>query len=93
MITGIMKIEMFSRDTHSLKEKRRIVLSIKEKLKNRYNISIIESGFQNTWKKIEISVAMVSNSRSYIQKIFDQIEEFIFSNYPVEIIKADIEFV
>ena len=93
MITGIMKIEMFSRDTHSLKEKRRIVLSIKEKLKNRFNISIIESGHQDSWKKIELSVAMVSSSRPYVQKVFDQIDEFIFSNYPVEIFRTDIEFV
>ncbi len=93
MITGIMRIEMLSRDTHSLKEKRRIVLSVKEKLKNRFNISIIESGYQDSWKKIEISVAMVSNSRSYVQKVFSQIDEFIFDNYPVEIFNTDIEFV
>lgn len=93
MITGIMKIEMLSRDTHSLKEKRRIVLSIKEKLKNRFNISIIESRCQDSWQKIEISVAMVSHSKPFVQKVFDQIDEFIFNNYPVEILKIDIEFV
>ena len=88
-----MVVDLHSRGTHSLKEKRHIVVSMKEKLKQKFNISIIESDYQDTWQKIQVAIAMVSNSKSMTGKIFDQIEDFIFSNYPVQMIAVNKEFV
>lgn len=93
MIVGIMVVDLHSRGTHSLKEKRQIITSMKEKLKQKFNISIIESDYQDTWQEIQVAIAMVSNSKSMAGKIFDQIEDFIFSNYPVQLVAVNKEFV
>jgi uncharacterized protein len=87
-----MKIDLLAKSVHSLKEKRRIVSSIKEKLKNKFNISIIESDYQDVWQKMQISIALLTGSKAIAGKIFDQCEEHIFSNYPVEILNIDIEY-
>ena len=92
MIVGLMKISLLARSVHSLKEKRRIVSSIKEKLKNKFNISIIESDFQDVWQKIEISIAILSGSKEIAEKVFRQCEDHIFDNYPVEILNIEIEY-
>lgn len=92
MIAGIMVIDLYSEDLHSLKEKRKIISSLKEKLKHRFNISIIESDFLDLWQKIQISVAMISNSKKIIEKSFAQIEDFIFLNYPVKVMNVNQEF-
>ena len=84
-----MVVDLHSRGTHSLKEKRQIVTSMKEKLKQKFNISIIESDYQ----EIQLAVAMVSNSRSIAGKVFEQIEDFIFSNYPVQLVSVNKEYV
>ena len=86
-------MDLHSRGTHSLKEKRQIVTSMKEKLKQKFNISIIESDYQDTWQEIQLAVAMVSNSRSIAGKVFEQIEDFIFSNYPVQLVSVNKEYV
>lgn len=88
-----MVVDLHSRGTHSLKEKRHIVTSMKEKLKQKFNISIIESDYQDTWQEIQVAIAMVSNSKSIAGKIFDQIEDFIFTNYPVQLVAVNKEFV
>jgi len=93
VIVGIMVVDLHSRGTHSLKEKRQIVTSMKEKLKQKFNISIIESDYQDTWQEIQVAIAMVSNSKSMTGKTFDQIEDFIFSNYPVQLVAVNKEFV
>ncbi len=93
MIVGIMVVDLHSRGTHSLKEKRQIVSSMKEKLKQKFNISIIESDYQDTWQEIQVAIAMVSNSKSITGKVFDQIEDFIFTNYPVQLVSVSKEFV
>ena len=92
MIVGVLKLKLFARGVHSLKEKRRIVLSLKEKLKNRFNISIVESDDQDIWQKIEISIAMISNSKSYIEKIFRQTEEITEGSYSVEVVDVKVDF-
>jgi uncharacterized protein YlxP (DUF503 family) len=88
-----MVIDLFSKSTHSLKEKRNIVTSIKEKLKQKFNISIIESDYQDRWQKIQLAISMVSNSRVMIEKVFNQIEDFIYLNYPVQLVSANKEYI
>lgn len=93
MTVGIMIIDLHSRTTHSLKEKRHIVTGVREKLKNKFNISIIESDYQDVWQDIQLAVAMVANSKVMIQKAFEQIEDFILLNYPVSLTALHKEYV
>jgi uncharacterized protein YlxP (DUF503 family) len=88
-----MIMDLHSRTTHSLKEKRHIVSGIKDKLKNKFNISIIESDYQDVWQDIQLAIVMVSNSRVMIEKAFGQIEDFVLLNYPVELAALHKEYV
>ena len=92
MIVGIMVLDLHSNSTHSLKEKRQILSSMKEKLKNKFNISVIESDYQDLWQKIQIAIAMVANSKAIVEKAFDQIENFIFMNYPVQTVTVNKDY-
>jgi len=93
MIVGIMVLDMHSNSSHSLKEKRKIISSIKEKLKNKYNISIIESDYQDLWQKMQLAIAMVANSKVMVNKAFAQIEDFVALNYPLQILAIQKEYI
>jgi len=62
-------------------------------LKNKFNISLIESDYHNLWQKIQISIAMLSMSKVIIEKSFDQMEDFVSQNYPVRVVSANKEFI
>jgi len=87
-----MVLDLHSNSSHSLKEKRQIVSSMKEKLKKKWNISLIESDYQDLWQKIQIAIAMMANSKTIVEKAFDQIENFIFMNYPVQIVTVTKDY-
>ena len=93
MIVGIMILDLHTKSTHSLKEKRHIVSSLKEKLKNKFNISLVESDYQDLWQKIQVAVAMVSTSKVIVEKSFMQIEDFIFDHYPVQIVSISKDYI
>jgi uncharacterized protein len=93
VIVGIMILDLHTENSHSLKEKRHVVSSIKEKLKNKFNISMIESDYQDLWQKIQFAIAMVANSKTIIEKSFDQIEDFILENYPVRAISVSKDYI
>ncbi len=44
----------------SLKEKRRVVKSLKDCLRNRFNVSVAETGHQDAWTRARLSVALVT---------------------------------
>jgi len=92
MIVGIMALDLFAENSHSLKEKRHIVSSLKEKLKNKFNISLIESDYQDLWQKIQITIVMATITKVMAEKVFHQIEEFIFLNYGVQIVQIKKEY-
>jgi uncharacterized protein YlxP (DUF503 family) len=88
-----MVLDLHTAGSHSLKEKRHIVSSAREKLRHKFNISIIESGDQDLWQKIQLTVTMVANTRDIVEKSFNQIEDFVCMNYPVRIITVSKDFV
>ena len=87
-----MIVDLHCRDIHSLKEKRHILSSIKEKLRHKFNISIIESDYQDLWQKMQLAIALVSHSKVFSEKIFTQVEDFIFLNYPVQLINIEKQY-
>jgi uncharacterized protein YlxP (DUF503 family) len=93
MTIGIMVLDLYSQESHSLKEKRKILLSVKDRLRHKFNISLIESDHQDLWQKIQLTMAVVANTKEIADKTFTQIEDFIISQYSVQILKMDKEFI
>jgi len=87
-----MVMDLHCQGIHSLKEKRRIVLSIKEKLKKRHNVSVIESDHLDLWQNLQLAIAMVSTSKEVVDRVFSKIEDFVLFNYPVKVGEIIKEF-
>jgi uncharacterized protein YlxP (DUF503 family) len=89
MFVGICRLELYLLESNSLKEKRQVIRSIIERLKNRFNISIAEVGCQDALRRAEIGLAVVSNETIHLEKVIGKVVNFIESNGQVEIIKMD----
>lgn len=73
----------------SLKEKRMIVKSIIARLKNKFNISVIESEKQDNHQIIVISIAGLADNSGQADSIIDNIINFVEENTDAEIIKIE----
>ena len=93
MTVGLMVMDLHIENSHSLKQKRQTVLSMKEKLRHKFNISLMESDYQSLWQKIQITVVMAANKKILAERVFRQIEEIIFSQYSVRILHIEKEYV
>ena len=91
MIVGICQLKISIYEAHSLKEKRRILKSLKEKLKNKFNISIAEVGENEKWQTSIIGISIVSNNKKIIESSFDKILNFVETFYELEIIDKYVE--
>ncbi|AYO32346.1 DUF503 family protein [Biomaibacter acetigenes] len=72
-----MIVEISLGDTFSLKDKRQIVKSIIERLKNRYNISIAEVDRQDDIRRTVIGMACVSTTSEHVNRQLDHVLSFM----------------
>jgi len=68
MIIGVLTIEILIYYSSSLKEKRFVLKSIKDRLKNKYNVSVAELEYQDKWQRSLIGISMISNQKSFVEK-------------------------
>jgi uncharacterized protein YlxP (DUF503 family) len=72
-------------DVDSIKEKRRIIRSVREKLQRRFHMSAAEVDLQDSLSFAQIGGALVSNSREFGEKVMNKAFEMIEREVPVRI--------
>nr|WP_286725211.1 DUF503 domain-containing protein [Pelotomaculum sp. PtaB.Bin117] len=77
MIVGILTVELFIGEVHSLKEKRKVLKSVIDRIKKRFNVSIAEIGEQDIWQRSTLGLSMISNEQAYVHKVFAAVVKFI----------------
>src|SRR6201996_9153581 len=69
-----LTLELHIEQAHSLKDRRQVVRSLKEKLRNDFNISIAEMDEAVTWQSATLGVTAISRSRDYLDGLMRQVE-------------------
>jgi uncharacterized protein YlxP (DUF503 family) len=75
----------------SLKEKRRVVKSLKDKLKRNFNLALAEVGALDEWQRAEIAIVTVSNNIRHANSVISKAVDLVESNIHVELIDYKIE--
>ncbi len=88
----LIQLNLHIPNAHSLKEKRRQIKSLKDRLTNRFNASVAEVDMLDNWQKSVIGVVMLSNDRSYLDKQYSLIETVVLEYAELELISADREW-
>jgi uncharacterized protein YlxP (DUF503 family) len=92
MVVGVIVWELHLAGCASLKEKRAILRSLKDRLRGRHNISVAETDHQNTWQRAELSVAIVSSDRRRAQEVLSRVDSVVESDARVRIIDSTTIF-
>lgn len=93
MVVGILKMELHLIENRSLKGKRKVVRSIVDKVKSKYNVSVAEVGSNDKWQKIEIGISAVGNDRRHVDSSLNHVFGFVESLYIAEIVKTEFEII
>ena len=92
MNVGIMQFRIKIPESHSLKEKRKIVRSLVTQLNNRYNVSAAEVDGNDLWQTAVIGVACLSNDKRHTNEVLNKALNFA-SAYDLEMMESNIEII
>ena len=76
MVVGVIGWDIQVYDARSLKEKRAVVKSLKERLK-KLNLSVAETGHQDTWQRAELTAAIVATDRRGAEAMLDKADRLV----------------
>lgn len=92
MVIGVLSVEYRLHGNESLKGKRRVANSLKQKVRNKFNVSIAEVGSQDSLTRLSLSVVTVSNSERHLQSRLTKCLSMMEAVCAEEMMYSDMEF-
>ena len=91
MTVGVLQLELSVPDAFSLKDKRRVIKSLKDTLSNKFNISVAETDEQDVWQTAEVGVAAVGTDGSFVQSVLTNVVNYVRFFGGVELVDSQQE--
>jgi len=89
MIVGVVRFELHLPGVSSLKDKRKILLSVKDRINNKFNVSVAELEDNDLWQKSVIGIAVISNDKTHANAVLSKVID-LMENRP-EVVVTDIQ--
>ena len=91
MTVGILKIALHIPGCNSLKGKRQVLLSLRDLLRRRFNISLAEVDSQDKWQRAVLAIATVASERVIVDRGLAKVVDFIREFKGVELLDYEVE--
>ena len=95
MPIGLLTLELYLPDAQSLKDKRQVLRSLKDRLRSSFNVAVAELDPGPLWNQATIGVVSVSHSRDYLDGLMKNVERAamrIANNTGAEVTDSFVEF-
>jgi len=93
MVLGLLQLWIRVPDAMSLKDKRRAIKSIKDRIANRFNVSVAEVGLLDSRREAQLAVAMVSNDSSFAQSSLSKVVNLVRRVVKLQLLDYSIEMI
>jgi uncharacterized protein YlxP (DUF503 family) len=93
MIVGAAVVELHVHGSQSLKQKRGVVRSIVQRLRNRFNVSVAEIGGQGTWQVAVLGIVSTGSDRKYVRGQLHKALAYVEELHLAEVTGGDVELI
>lgn len=93
MIIGIIKFMIFISNSNSLKEKRMVLRSLKNRLRNNFNISVIELDDHDKWQRSTLALATIGSEKAGVNSLLSNIINFLEVNKQIQLLDYEMEMI
>lgn len=84
-------VQLYLGQSRSLKDKRQVIKSLKDRIGNAFNVSVAEVADQDLWQKASLGIAVVSNQSRHANEVLSKVVNFIERDFSIELIDYQIE--
>ena len=73
MPVGLLTLELHIADAQSLKDKRQVLRSLKDRLRAHFNVAVAELDFEDTWQRSVVGVVTLSNEEHHVEEALQKV--------------------
>ena len=77
MHIGYCSLRFYLHGNDSLKGKRKVIRAMRDRLKNKFNVSVSEVGDQDVWQSLHLGIVAVSSDAPYLDGLLEQVVSFV----------------
>jgi len=89
----VCELELFIPGANSLKSKRQVVKSVIERIRSRCSAAVAETGFQDTWQRAAVTVAVVGGSRVILDSQINLMRKILDDTSDAEVTRFEVEYI
>ena len=89
---GVLSVAIHIPAAQSLKQKRFVLKSLKDKVRNKFNVSVAELDGQDKWQVSTLGFAMINNDHRYIDSCLANLKSFVEGFPSLDVCDSAIEF-
>jgi hypothetical protein len=89
---GVITFELRLDDSHSLKDKRHFVKSLKDRLRGKFNVAVSEIDYQDLWQRALIACVTVSPDQGHAELVLQAVEREAASQLGPLLVGATLEW-
>lgn len=93
MVIGCLQAKLSIPAANSLKEKRMVIRSLKDRMLNKMNVSIAEVDHQDTWKSCVLAIVTVAAEKHIVESRISEVSDFIRSNPEIVLLDILVEMI
>jgi len=90
MVVGTLRLDLRIGGSASLKERRRVVKSLKDRIRARFNVSVADVGGQNLWQSASLGIAVVAGDRAFADEVLSKVFNLVSSDARVDIVAREM---
>lgn len=91
MVVIVCQVQLYLPEAQSLKQKRQVLQSLKERLHDRFNLSVAEIDHQDLWQRSTLALAVVSNAGDHADGVIAKAVRFIEGDGRAQLIDYAVE--
>ncbi|MCC2670230.1 MAG: hypothetical protein K0Q72_2701 [Armatimonadetes bacterium] len=92
IVVGLVTLDLLIPEANSLKDKRSVVKSMLEGMRNKFNVSAAEVENLDIWRRATVAIACVSNSQTFTDQVLNKVLDWVESNPRVNVTNVEMEF-
>ena len=89
---GVLTLELRLENSHSLKDKRHVVKSLKDRLRNKFNVSVAEIDYQDLWQRAAVAAVTVASDHTRAEQVLQSVEAEASALLGRDLVEATVEW-
>ena len=93
MTVGLLQLHLRIPENQSLKGKRQVLLSLKDRIRRKFNVSVAETEDHDKWQAATLTVACVGVDQPVVDRTLNHVAEFAGQDREAELLDIQMEFI